>query len=190
MKNPFILCCMMFSTYTYASDIFWVKMDINHSYKDLATHCASIKPGDSFFMAAQHEEGKLLKVVLNNFSNEEAFTAIHKSLELSPEEVKQIELYQDPKGRYWFKKIPLRGYVLRWILYWATESSFFCRLPQPLWSISPVPANYEFEMEGIKDGILISYSQKLAFTGQRSDGEAFDATLQLVQREFKGANFR
>lgn len=168
----------------WGTDVLWLRFNINHTYKDLSTSCASVKPGGEVLLAAEHEDGKLGQVVLSNTPNLWPYSYIYKNLKLPSDLIARIELFKDSKGRYWIKKLPLEGYVLRWILYWGTERYSYCPLPQPLWTISPAPVTYEFETGGIEEGILISYSQKISFLGQRSDGEKYEATMQLVQREY------
>ncbi len=185
MNRLFLLLTLSLTVRVDAADIFWLKMKFNHTYKDLTTSCKSIKHGEELLLAAEHENGRLTRVIMSNFPYTSTYMAIYKSIELTSEQMGQIELFKDARGHYWVKKFPLPGYVLRWILVWATERSSFCPLPQPLWTISPAPATYDFEMEGVQEGIFTSYSQKLAFKGQRSDGESYEATLQFVQREYK-----
>lgn len=189
MKKIIVLFALSLAAASQATDVLWIQMNVNHSYKDLSTSCKSVKPGGDLIFAAEHENGRLTRVVLNNFPYVWPYTYIYKSIELTKDQVSQVELFKDKKDRYWVKKFPLPGHVLRWILYWATAHFSFCALPQPLWTISPSPVTYDFETEGIEEGILISYSQKLAFMGQRSDGEAYEATMQLVQREYKAGGF-
>ncbi len=188
MKKP-ILLILFAATASQAADVLWLHMNVNHTYRDLSTLCESVRPGGDLYFAAEHEDGKVSRVAFSNFPNVWPYTSIHKSVELTKDQISQIELSKDSKGRYWVKKLPLQGYTLRWILFWATERYSYCPLPQALTTISPSPVAYNFEMEGIEEGVLISYSQKFSFMGQRSDGEVYEATMQLVQKEYEPGAF-
>lgn len=125
VKTLLVLIALSLATTSRAADVFWLQMHVNHTYKDLSTSCKSIKPGEELLFAAEHEEGKLSRVVLSNVPYVWPFTYIYKSIVLTKEQIDQIELFKDAKGRYWVKKFPLPGHVLRWILYWATARSSF-----------------------------------------------------------------
>jgi len=183
VKKFFLMWVSVSCISARASEILWLKMNENHRYKDLVTDCKSVRPGGDFYFAAEHENGKAIRVVLSNFPNTFPYTHIYKSIELSPQEVAGVELYKDAKDRYWIKKLPLYSPALRWILYWGAERYSFCPLPQLLQTISPSFHSFEFETEGIDEGVLVSYSDKASFVGLRSDGQSYQSDLSLVQRE-------
>lgn len=173
------------STVASATDILWIHLNLNHSYHDVSTACSSVRPGGDLYFAAEHESGKFTRVVLSNYPYEWPFTFIYKKLELTAHEMSRIELFKDSKDRYWLKKMPLDGRVLRWILYWASERNSLCPLPQPLQTIVPATVDFEFETDDINAGIALSYSQTISVSGIRSDGQTYDAKMGFVQREYE-----
>lgn len=167
-----------------ATEVLWIRMEVDHSYTDVTKSCSARKPRSEFFFAAEHIDGKITRVVLNNYPYVFPYKYIYKNIELTAKEIEKIELYRDPKGRFWLKRFTVPEHVLRWILYWPNEKAIHCSLPQLLSSVSPSMVDYEFETEDLAEGLLISYSQKAMLRGTRSDGKSFEGRLGLVQKLF------
>jgi hypothetical protein len=176
---------LLVATNARAVDITWVKMDINFAYQDLSKSCYPQKSADELYLATEHEGDKISRIVISNYIYVWPYKYIYKSIELNREEIADSKLYRDAKDRYWIKNLKLNENSLKWILYWIPQKYGYCTPSQPLKTLSAAPVLYEFETEGIDEGILISYSKYFSFSGQREDGQNYTAKLRLVQKEFK-----
>jgi len=167
------------------TEVLWIRVNVNHSYRDLSVDCSAIQPGGEVFFAAEHDSGQLRRVVFNNFPYTDPYISIHKSILLTPQEVAGIRLHRDPKGRLWLKELPLTERLVKWVLYYGSHTYSYCSLPQWPRTMVPTFVPYQFDTEGVDAGILISDSQKVTFAGIRDDGAPFQATMRLTQRQFK-----
>ena len=166
-----------------ATDVIWIHFQLNHSYADLEISCNSVRTGTSLYFAAEVENGKLTSAVLSNTHWSDART---KSVKLGPDTIKQIEVFQDSKGKYWVKKLPLDGALLKWILFNVPPGTFpqLCLLPQPLKSISVSSVSFEFDPQDIEE-FHFATSKNISVTGVRQDGSAYSAKVQLIEQEFQ-----
>jgi hypothetical protein len=176
-----IFILLLIPGFSKASEIFWIQLHINHTYKDLSTNCQSLKPGGRVFFVAEIENNKIKSARLNS----SYLKTNSRSISLTAQEVSQIELYQDSVKRYWLKKILLEEAALKWAFYYASRDfASYCELPQQIATLRDRSTIFDFELDGIKDGIDTSYSQELKTTGTRTDNNEFKASIQLMQREY------
>jgi hypothetical protein len=172
---------LFLTTLVHASEIHWITFQLNHSYKDLETNCYSDRSGGRLYFAMEIESSKVVnaRIIKPYYS---------KSISLSKEELAKIEPFVDKKGRYWLKTLLLDESSLKWGLYNGSHQMSLCELPLELASVQPKPILYEFELEGFEEDIFVSYSQKEKLKGNRIDGKNFDASMQWIQREYKGSS--
>ena len=182
----YLMAVLLFTMSTVArADILWLRLDARYTYKDPSVSCSTLNPGVDFFFSAEVENDQIQRAFVHNFPNVWPYMDIYKNTAFLPEELKKISLYTDSKGRLWLKKVTLSERLLKWILYYPTRRDMFCELPEQISIIVPDSASYEFETEGIEEGVLISYSQRLPFKGKTASSHAFETKVQLVQRDFK-----
>ncbi len=163
----------------WATDVVWIQFQVNHSYSDSTISCVSSRRGNPLFFAAEVDNGKILRAAFHTTPNP------GRSLFVNLDEHPGIELFTDSQGRYWLKKLSLNGRLLKWALYSASHGiPIICGLPQPLQSVSPAEVTYEFDPNEIEE-FQFGYSKKSSVTGLRVDGKAYQAKLQLIQREFQ-----
>ena len=179
-----ILLALFWGTSVFGAEIRWIRLGLMEVYEDESVLCKASKPGEAIYFASEIENGKLARVVLSNYPKVWPYEPIYRSLDLLPQELGNIRLHRDSKGKYWLKEFPMTERMLKWMLYVGTQRSPFCIVPQPLLSIGPVPARYEFETDGIDQGIDTSYSQRLDLTGKRADGGAFRVSVHWIQKDF------
>jgi len=172
-------------TSSWGADIFWLKLKMVHWYKDLGTDCKGFSSGGDLVLSAEHENGVVKRVLLANHPYTWVYKAIYKSIDLSPRELASIKLFTDKKGRFWLKEVMWEPRTLMWAMQRGAEFDRVCQLPQTLQTISPGPVTLVFETEGLEDGIWVSDSPKHSYSGTRADGQAYQATMQIIQREYK-----
>jgi len=163
----------------------WVKFQVNRVYKDPDKNCFGTSAQGQLLFSAELENGIAKAAQLQNFPQVFPYTAIYKSMALSPDEIKSIKLYRDTRGEWWVTQLYLSEPSFRWALFESASRYAFCAAPQPLETVTPSGFTFEFETEGVKEGIWIAESNKTVVAGIRKDGRPYTGSVQLIQKEFR-----
>lgn len=187
MKTLFLTLFLVFTTQAVCgeTEIMWVKFQVNRTYQDADKNCFGASAQGQLLFSLELKDGVATAGQLQNFSNVFPYAAIYRSLLLSPDEIKSIKLYQDSRGNWWVTSISLSETSLRWALFESAYRYSFCPAPQPLETVAPNGFIFEFETEGLKEGIWISESNKTAVSGKRKDGLPYSGSIQLTQKEYR-----
>lgn len=191
MKLLLTLLILLDVQVSQASEIHWVGFNINLRYSDSQVSCHNFSTSGtpivdgSASLSLEIDGNNIISAQLNNFPNSWPYNiALYKSLRLSPAEIKGIQLFRDPKGTIYLKQWNASDEVVKWFAFYATELALLCHPPQILRTITPVGTTFDFETEGLSEGVEISYSNWQKFSGQRLDNRAYDLNLQLVQKKY------
>ncbi len=175
---------------SFASDFRWLTLDINLRYSDSAIVCHNFsnagKPivDRSVAIALEVDGDNILAAQLSNFPKEWHYSGVYSKLRLSQSELKGMKLYRSPKGKLFLKRWEVSEETLKWFAFDGMKLALLCRPPQPLRTIQPNTTTYEFETEGLEEGINVSYSDWKKFSGKRLDERSYDLNLQFVQKEY------
>lgn len=175
---------------SFAADFRWLTLDINLRYSDSGLACHNFsnagKPivDRSVALALEVDGDNILAAQLSNFPKEWHYSGVYSKLRLPQAELKGMKLYRSPKGQLYLKRWEVSEETLKWLSFEGTKLALLCRPPQPLRTILPNNAVYEFETEGLEQGINVSYSDWKKFSGKRLDERSYDLNLQFVQREY------
>ena len=181
-----VILLLMLSVVAEAdTEVAWIHVSANLTYKGAASSCKTVSPSAGFYVAAEIQDGVPSRVVLSNYRKVFPYEKIYKAIELTKAQVAHVQFFRDVRGTYWLKKLPLSEALLKWALVVPAERSSQCRFPHRIASITPSKVDYAFETDDINEGILLSYSQKAEFSGRDVQGQEFEAALRFVQREYK-----
>jgi hypothetical protein len=89
----------------------------------------------------------------------------------------------DAKGNPWLKTWKLSQRMVQWMAYYGSRTGVLCLLTQPLKTSTPETATLTFELEGIVEGVDISYSSWMNIEGFRQDGKPYKMEMQLMQKQ-------
>lgn len=166
------------------TEIMWVTFEVNRSYKDADVNCFGTSAQGKLLFSAELEDGVIKSAQLQNKPNVWPYSYTYRALELSTEELRSVSLYQDKRGEWWVTRLALSEPSFRWALYESAKVYSFCKAPQPLETVSPKGFTFEFETEGLKEGIWISESNGTDVAGKRKDGRPYTGSIQITQKEF------
>lgn len=166
-----------------ATEILWLKLTPNFSYRDINTACSTgaFPGGRDLYFAAEVEGNKVTRAAIkDNLSD-----ILSSRIEFLPPEISAIALYRDSMGRLWLEQLPLSVRLLNWVFFHVSSYSEGCRPPQRLATISPAPFSFSFDMDGLGEGSLVSHSTAGKFIGKRWDGAAYEAELRFAETIFR-----
>jgi len=191
-----------------APEIFWIQLRTNLDFEDSLSSCTDRKHFDNQFdIVAEAVDGILTRVELRSpdyryptafdlrypenspfFKDKNPaykFPAV-QVMPFTPEEIKGIKLYRDSGSRLWLKNLSLTPRLIVWLL---NPVGLGCKPSLPQTKALPEIAAFSFELEGVKAGIPISYSELVPLTLYRWDGKQYHtstrADLRLQQLERK-----
>lgn len=183
-----LLSAVLMGSLAQAFEIRWLKLDLNIKYSDPTIKCDNLdnmgRPMEdgAVYLALEIDGDAVVSAQINNFPKQPPYTlALYKFLRLSSKDTDGIELYKDPKGQFWLKKLTLSQGVLRWVLSYSTDLALHCKVPQPIKSTDPLEATFNFDTEGLGEGFSTSPANWSKVKGTRQDGKAFNAEVQLIQ---------
>lgn len=180
----FIFQALSVSVYAAETEVMWVKFQVNRTYNDAAVSCTGLSAKGQLLFSAEVENGVVKKAKLHNFPMVFPYKAIYRALPLSQDEVKSVRLFQDSRGFRWVAALTLSESTLRWAIYESALRYAHCATPQTIATVTPNGVTLEFETEGLEEGIWVSESNKVLFSGTRKDGLSFSGSLQLTQKEY------
>lgn len=187
LKRLILSALLVISTPVFCAqtEIMWVKFQVNRIYKDADKNCFGTTAQGQLLFSAELVDGVVIAAQLQNFPQVFPYTPIYRALALSVDEIKSIKLYQDTRGEWWVTQLELSEPSFRWALFESAYRYSFCATPQPLDTVTPKGFTFEFETEGLKEGIWISESNKTSVSGSRKDGQKYSGSIQLTQKEFR-----
>ncbi len=156
----------------------WLAFGADLTYQDPNFKCTSKA---SYSTCTPHlalfiEEGKVVRAALTQGSLPMPLDTTY----FTDEELQGIELFTDPHGVVWLKKLPLSERLvarLYFIIGWV-----HCRTPKVIVTAEGGPFVYEFDTQGLGEDELLSRSQKLLFHGINKVNTPYEGSMLLVQR--------
>lgn len=164
-----------------ASDVVWLRLTPNFSYKDISIICSTSQFSTTLYFGAEVEGTQAIRAVLKDSTIE----SIADKIAFLSEDLSGIEFHQDKFDRLWLKNLTLSARLLVWVFRNAGDPFLSCKPTQPLKTVSPTHFVFTFNVDGLGESVLYSESQLGKFKGQRKDGAAYVATLQLQQKLFR-----
>lgn len=164
----------------FATDIMWLKLTPNFSYRDFSIVCSTQPFMGRLYLGAEVEGIKVTKAVIKTYPSD----LLAQKIILSSTEANAIELYIDQEGRFWLKQLPLNSRLLNWVFFHASDDLGKCRPPQPLSSIDPLQLSFAFSTEGLGESTSSSQSQVGKFKGQLKDSSAYQAQLSFTEEQY------
>jgi hypothetical protein len=186
--NRMVISLLLFVGMTVHADteIMWVKLQVNRTYHDLEKNCFGNSAQGQILFSAELKDGVIKAAQIQNYPNIWPYSlAVYSARELSDNEIQAIKLFRDKRGEWWVTRLSLSEPSLRWALYESAKTYSFCPAPLPLETVQPNGFTFEFETEGLEEGIWVAESTKTEVFGKRKDGHPYTGSLQFTQREFK-----
>lgn len=159
-----------------ATQISWIKLQANFSYRDLKQTCTSTGIGSQIYFAAELEKDLIVRAALNKY---QSVSSPKYSYVFSEDELKDITPYRDPYGNVWLKELRLSGPASSWVFEYADD--YYCHPSKPTKTVVPSPAVFYFETDSLGHELAMSLSNEVAFNGVLSDERPYEATLQLTE---------
>lgn len=187
MKKLMFLVVFLASASGFCSEtaIMWTKLQVNRTYRDADVNCFGVTGEGQLLISAEIKDGRVVAAQLQNYPNVFPYTAIYAFRPLSDSETQSLKLFKDKRGTWWLTRLELSESTFRWALYESAKRYAFCHAPQPLETVTPKGFVFEFETEGLEEGIWLSESNRTDVSGTRKDGGAYKGSIQITQREFK-----
>ncbi len=190
MRRRLILVACLLAFPALSQTIPWIRLRTSlYSYHDSFESCrAGSGPGSvslsaaSVYFSGEWDEGKLRRGYFSRYPDWPASSETF--LELLPEEVSQARLHQDSQGRYWLVHLKLSESRVSWVFDHLAPLIQCLVAPPRLKSVQPSPLAFDFELEAVREGVPVSYSEAVSFTGNSAGNRPYEARLQLKQERW------
>lgn len=177
MNKVFVLC-FFFSSLGLGADVFNLGLRVNLEYSDLNTHCRLSALVEPFRLAAEVEEGRVLKAQLSKRSRFlEPFT-----YELSEEESAGLE-FREESNLFWIRRFYVSPQLLRTFLFagkgFASDS---CIPPADFETIPLDGILFDFGVDSV-DYLLphLISSEEVILRGKLESSKPFRIRISLTQ---------
>ena len=185
IQKAFLFCLIfLINVPSYADKIPWIRIRKSiYRYQSLLGSCTDGNgPGSvsesaaSLYFSGEVENGRVTRAYWTDYPD--WAPSPDTFMELKPD---KIEMYPDGNGRYWLSRLMLDSKAITWAfhkLYPAVPCFGF--RPAPI-SVDASPLTFEFELDAVKEGVYVSYSQRISISGTEDHDLPFEGALQLQQ---------
>jgi len=173
-----ILFLFLIAAPIWALDVINVGLRVNLEYSDLDNHCTLSSLIQPWRLAAEIEDGKVIRARLKKTP-----TFLPPSTyDLSPREIEGLKIIEE-KGHVWVKTFFVSPEILRALLLTGEGSSRdACVPPQGIATVEPETVLFDFGIESV--GHLLPTlidSEELIIRGQTENSERYRVKLSLTQ---------
>jgi S-adenosylmethionine:tRNA-ribosyltransferase-isomerase (queuine synthetase) len=179
MKYLLLISLIFIQSWGFATEVVWLKLKPMFSYKDLEKSYNSNDWPTMFYIVFEVNANKVLRAALKD--NDHPY--LNSTFYFTSNELKNISLHKDSKGRHWLRKFNLNEKQLIWV----TEQLGKKLLSYPyvhLKSCLPSDFEFSFDIKDLGESLTSTYSNQGRFHGKTSDGLSYNVNLFWVQEQY------
>lgn len=178
--RPWLILFMACATCLRAQGVetTWLRLSVPFRIQEKDNDCTTGSLGSPLFVGIDTDAGKVVAARLGTGSQAKPMA----SRMLTPSEVAALETYEDSFHRIWLKALTLEEPNLVWVL--NDLGNVLCSPRKPVVSVDGGPGRLYFDVDGLGDEYLVTYSNHLKLTGLRQDKLPYVIELDAVQKRY------